>query len=122
MTHESPFRRVLWVILDGVGAGELPDAAKYGDQGSDTLGNLSRALGKYRKDSLRLPNLEKLGLARLTPIQGLSPDRASEGSFGKARELSKGKDTSSGHWEMAGLVVDQAFPVFPHGFPDAVVR
>jgi len=100
--------------MDSVGAGELPDAGLYGDEGSDTLGNIARAIG------LRVPTLRSLGLARAARIGGPSPDPV--GAFGRMAERSAGKDSVTGHWEMMGVVLDRAFPTFPHGFPPAVIR
>lgn len=108
--------RVFIVVLDGVGIGELPDASVYGDQGSNTLGNLSRAVG-----GMNLPHLEEAGLGKLTEIQGLSADVVG-GVFGKMAEASPGKDTTTGHWEMAGLILGKPFPVYPNGFPDEIIR
>ncbi|MBC7692139.1 MAG: phosphopentomutase [Methylotenera sp.] len=120
-TSPYPFDRVIWIVLDGVGAGELPDAKAYGDTGSNTLGNLAKSLKNNK--TLSLPHLEAMGLGNITTIQGVPPRAAGkgEGAFGKAVELSRGKDTTSGHWEMAGLVVTQAFETFPNGFPQEVV-
>src|SRR5471030_2339063 len=117
------FERVIWVVLDGVGAGELPDAKDYGDIGSNTLGNLARAFKQKTGRILNLPNLEAWGLGNITDIEGV-PARWSgkgEGAFGRALELSNGKDTTSGHWEMAGLVVKKAFATFPNGFSQEVI-
>lgn len=115
--------RVIWVVLDGVGAGELPDAAVYGDHGANSLGNVSRAVAALRGHPLELPTLESLGLGNITPINGVRHLLPGEGrgAFGRAIELSRGKDTTSGHWEMAGLVVNKAFATYPNGFPQAVV-
>lgn len=117
--------RVIWIILDGVGAGELPDAPAYGDSGSDTLGNLARAFRTQTGRTLQLPHLQKWGIGNLTPIEGVAacaPGQG-EGAFGKAIEKSRGKDTTSGHWEMTGLIVEKAFPTYPNGFPqDAIER
>jgi phosphopentomutase len=110
-------RKVLLIILDGVGVGALPDAGAYGDVGSDTLGNLARASG-----GLDLPNLEHLGLGNLAHIQGLEPQRDPGGNYGKMAERSPGKDSTSGHWEMAGLVLETPFPTYPHGFPPEVIK
>ncbi len=117
------FNRVIWIVLDGVGAGELPDAKSYGDVGSNTLGNLARELRKRTGRTIRLPHLEALGIGNITPIEGVSTKAPGqgEGAFGKAIELSCGKDTTSGHWEMAGLVVKTPFTTFPQGFPKEVV-
>lgn len=119
----SPFRRVIWIVLDGVGAGELPDAAAFGDTGSNTLGNLARDYLKKTGKPLHLPHLAKLGLGNITPMTGISPMGATEGkgAWGKALELSIGKDTTSGHWEMAGLVVKKPFNTFPDGFSQEIV-
>jgi phosphopentomutase len=119
-----PFDRVIWIVLDGVGAGELPDAKAYGDEGSNTLGNLARVLFAQAKNRIQLPNLEALGIGNITSIEGVPPRAAGkgEGAYGRAIELSRGKDTTSGHWEMAGLVVSQAFETFPNGFPQDVVE
>jgi len=108
--------RVFWIVLDGVGVGEAPDASQFGDLGANTLGNTAAETLKKRGSSLNLPNLLKLGIDRVTPIAGASAPQEIIGAYGKAREQSKGKDTTSGHWEMTGLVVDHAFPVFEKGF------
>jgi phosphopentomutase len=121
--HLPSFKRVIWIVLDGVGAGELPDASDYGDTGSNTLGNLARVYKKTSGHALKLPHLEALGIGNITGIEGV-PARASgqgKGAFGKAVELSRGKDTTSGHWEMAGLVLTTPFTAFPNGFPDDVI-
>jgi phosphopentomutase len=107
--------RVILIVLDSVGAGELPDAASYGDQGSDTLGNISQVV------PLRLPTLNSLGLSRVARIKGMTPV-APRGAFGRMAEASPGKDSVTGHWEMAGLVLDRPFPVFPDGFPADIMR
>jgi phosphopentomutase len=121
---EPKFDRVILVVLDGVGAGELPDAKAYSDTGSNTLGNLGRALPeKANGRTLKLPNLGRLGLGNITGIPGVPPARTGEGAggYGKARELSNGKDTTSGHWEMAGLVVEKPFQTYPNGFSEEIV-
>lgn len=116
-------KRVILVVLDGVGAGAMPDAADYGDVGSDTLGNLSRAFRAKMGRSLDLPNLSQLGMGHLTKMEGVTPCSPEEGNgaFGKATERSSGKDTTSGHWEMAGLVVSKPFVTFPTGFSQEIV-
>ena len=106
--------RVILIVLDSVGAGELPDAAKYGDEGSDTIGNISRAV------PLRVPTLRRLGLSRVTTIGGQVA--APEAAFGRMAEASPGKDSVTGHWELAGLVLDRPFPVFPDGFPPSIME
>jgi phosphopentomutase len=123
-TKSAAFDRVVLVVLDGVGAGELPDAKAYSDLGSNTLGNLARALPeKAAGRKLSLPNLEKLGIGNITAIAGVPPKKSGDGigAYGKARELSRGKDTTSGHWEMAGLVVERPFETYPDGFTDEIV-
>src|SRR5216110_2969850 len=104
--------RVVLIVLDSCGCGELPDAAGYGDVGANTLGNLSSHVG-----GMTLPHLQALGLGHLTTILGVPPVAAPRAAFGKMKEASAGKDTTTGHWEMAGLQVDTAFPTFPEGFP-----
>ena len=119
----SFFKRVIWIVLDGVGAGELPDARDYHDEGSNTLSNLARAFQTKMGRNLKLPQLEALGLGHITAMKGVLPlplDQG-QGAFGKASEKSLGKDTTSGHWEMAGLVQTQAFPTYPQGFPSSIV-
>lgn len=111
------FRRAFLVVLDGVGVGAAPDAREFGDEGSDTLGNLSQAR------PLHLPFMESLGLGNLTRIQGVKPlsPGAGRGAYARAQERSCGKDTTSGHWEMAGVVVETPFAVFPNGFSSEVI-
>ena len=110
-------KRIIIAVLDGVGAGELPDAAKYGDVGSDTLGNTSRAVG-----GLKLPVMGSMGLGNITQILGVPPCPIALGGFGKMCEASPGKDTITGHWEMAGVLLKQPFPTYPNGFPRAVIE
>jgi len=105
-------RRAAIVVLDGVGAGEAPDAAAYGDTGSDTLGNTARAVGGFD-----LPALESLGLGRMRPIAGVSASRLPAGAWGIMEPRSAGKDSTTGHWEIAGLHLARPFPTYPHGFP-----
>jgi len=107
--------RVFLTVLDSVGVGELPDADAYGDRGSDTLGNISRAV------RLKLPTLRSLGLPRVAKIHGMAQVDAPVGAFGRMAERSPGKDSVTGHWEMAGVILDRAFPTFPHGFPAEVI-
>ena len=109
------FRRVIWIVLDSVGIGAMPDAAEYGDTGSDTLGNIARFRG------LRLPNLCRLGLANIKPLAGLMPDPSPSGAFGRCALASPGKDTTTGHWEMAGIHLSKPFPLYPHGFPREIM-
>lgn len=116
-------RRVIWIVLDGVGAGELPDAKEYGDAGSNTLGNLAQAFLKKEGRPLRLPHLQNWGISNITPMEGIAPLLVGQGhgAYGRATELSRGKDTTSGHWEMAGLVLKKPFTVYPNGFPKPVL-
>jgi phosphopentomutase len=114
------FSRITWIVLDSVGIGEMPDAEAYGDTGSDTLGNMARVLAERGKP-LQLPNLCRLGLASIRPLTGLTPNPAPIGSYGKAALASPGKDTTTGHWEMAGIHLEKPFPLFPHGFPPEVM-
>jgi phosphopentomutase len=115
-------KRVFWIVMDGLGVGEAPDAPAFGDTGSNTLSNLAASALKSRGIPLRIPNLLGMGLGRVTPVAGTSEPARIRGGYGKALEQSAGKDTTSGHWEMAGLVVKEAFPVYEQGFPDAVVE
>jgi phosphopentomutase len=104
------------IILDGVGIGELPDAANFGDAGSDTLYHIAEAVG-----GLHLPNLEKMGLGNINRIKGIAETNMPLASYGKLIEVSKGKDSTTGHWELAGLYVDTDFSYFPEGFPDNII-
>ncbi len=113
-------KRVFWIVMDGVGVGETPDAVTFGDLGANTLGNLSRSILQSRGSPLHIPHLLSLGANRITPIAGTPPSDVI-GAFGKALEKSQGKDTTSGHWEMAGLTVTQAFPVYENGFPKELI-
>src|SRR5579885_1118677 len=97
------FRRVVWIVLDSVGIGEMPDAAAYGDSGSDTLGHIAR--------------LRALGLGNIRPLDGIDPAVCPLGAYGRCALASPGKDTTTGHWEMAGIHLERPFPLFPHGFP-----
>lgn len=105
------------IILDGVGVGELPDADLYGDKGSNTLGNISRSLGQ-----INIPNLQRLGLGNIITINGVEPAAKPMASYGKMAEVSKGKDSTTGHWEISGLKVDFNFDYFPDGFPDEIIN
>ncbi|HOJ76813.1 MAG TPA: phosphopentomutase [Bacillota bacterium] len=108
--------RIFLIVLDGVGVGELPDAARYGDSGSNSIGNTAQKL----EDGLHLPVFERLGLGKLTKIKGVSAD-VSTGIYGKMIERSAGKDTTTGHWEMSGIILEQPFPVYPNGFPEPII-
>ena len=109
--------KALIVVCDSFGVGQAPDAAIYGDEGSNTLGHVAAAVG-----GLRAPNLAALGLGALTDIEGVPAEPASGTAHGKMRERSAGKDTTTGHWEMAGLIVERPFPTYPDGFPPDVIR
>jgi phosphopentomutase len=108
--------RACVIVLDAVGAGALPDAAEYGDEGSDTLGNVARAVG-----GLDLPNLEALGLGNVEALEGCPPQVGAPAVAGRLLERSKGKDTTTGHWELMGVVTPQPMPTYPHGFPHDVI-
>jgi phosphopentomutase len=109
-------RRAAIIVLDGVGVGAAPDAAAYGDVGSDTLGNVSRAVG-----GLRLPNLEACGLGRIAALAGVRPVPDPKGAWGLMEPASAGKDSTTGHWEIAGVHLAKPFPTYPHGFPADIV-
>jgi phosphopentomutase len=113
--HAGRFSRVIWIVLDSVGIGAMPDAAEFGDEGSDTLGNIAK------QKKLRLPNLCGLGLANIKPLSGLQPVKNPTGAYGKCALASPGKDTTTGHWEMAGILLERPFPLYPHGFPPEVM-
>ncbi len=109
------FRRICLIVLDSAGIGEMPDAAEWGDDGADTLGNILRS----RK--VDLPNLQRLGLGNIRPLDGFAAADKPTGSFGKCALKSNGKDTTTGHWEMAGIILEKAFPTYPEGFPPRVI-
>src|SRR5262249_3702938 len=114
--HQSvPFPRAIVIVLDSVGIGELPDAATYGDQGSDTLGNIAKEV------PLRLPTLRALGLNRVAAIGDDAWNESAVGAVGRMAEASAGKDSVTGHWEMMGVVLERPFPVFPHGFDRHII-
>ncbi len=109
--------KAIVLILDGVGVGELPDAGDYGDRGSNTLGNLAKECG-----GLKLPALERLGLGNISRIEGVKQVDKPYACFGKMAEQSPGKDSTSGHWELFGLILKKPFPVYPHGFPKKIIE
>ncbi len=111
----SPFSRVILIVMDSVGIGELPDALLYGDQGSNTIGNIARRV------PLRLPTLRALGLGRVASLGGPPAPETPQAAVGRMAEASAGKDSVTGHWEMMGIVLDRPFPVFPLGFPAGVI-
>lgn len=116
-TKGNCMKRVIIIVLDSAGIGELPDAAEYGDEGSNTLGNIAAAVPGFS-----LPNLEKLGLGNIDGIVGFKAAEEPLGCFGKMAERSVGKDTTTGHWELAGITLRKPFPVYPEGFPGDLVE
>lgn len=110
------FNRVILIVMDSAGVGELPDAEQYGDMGSNTLGNISRAVG-----GLELPNTGRLGLGNILPLEGVPAMKSPAGAFGKLAEQSAGKDTTTGHWEIAGIILERPFPTYPHAFPPELI-
>jgi len=113
---ESSFQRVIWIVLDSVGVGQMPDAAAYGDVGSDTLGNIAR------RRPLNLPNLARLGLGNLKPLPHIQPAPYPAAAFGRCALASPGKDTTTGHWEMVGIHLAKPFPLYPQGFPPEIMQ
>lgn len=103
--------RAVIVVADSMGCGEMPDSAKYGDAGADTLGHIAESAG------LKIPNLQKMGLANIHPLKGVEPEQNPSAAYARVAELSNGKDTTTGHWEIAGLITEKAFPTYPEGFP-----
>ena len=117
LPSELVFRRLIWIVLDSLGIGAMPDAASFGDPPcADTLGNIARLRG------LRVPNLAALGLANIKPLAGITPARSPAASFGRCILASPGKDTTTGHWEMAGIHLDKPLPLFPNGFPKEIME
>jgi len=110
-------KRAVIIVMDSVGIGELPDAAKYGDTGSNTLGNIAAAIKGFS-----LPNLERLGLGNIDGIKGFKAQPEPLGCYGRMAEQSAGKDTTTGHWEIAGIILDRPFPVYPDGFPADIIE
>lgn len=110
-------KRVIMIVLDSVGIGELPDAKKYGDEGSNTLGNIASSVPDFK-----LKNLEKLGLGNIDRIKGFSEFESPVGCYGRMAEKSFGKDTTTGHWELAGIILEKPFPVYPDGFPADIIE
>ena len=111
----SSFSRIIVIVIDSAGIGELEDAADYGDEGSNTIGNIARQV------PLQLSTLRQLGLDRLVDLGGPAPVKPPRGAYGRMAETSAGKDSVTGHWEMMGIVLDRAFPVFPNGFPKEMI-
>jgi phosphopentomutase len=114
--EDVQIKRVIVIVLDGVGAGEAHDTARYGDSGSNSLGNTARAVG-----GLKLPNLEVLGFGHITPMQGVPAVSQPGGAYGRMQPLSAGKDSVTGHWELMGVYLEKAFPTYPDGFPPDVL-
>ena len=112
---ESRFKRVVLVVLDSAGIGEMPDAEAWGDKGADTLGNI------LKSRPVTLPNLQRIGLGNIRPLAYLPAVESPIGAFGKCTLKSNGKDTTTGHWEMAGIILKKAFPTFPKGFPSRII-
>lgn len=111
------FKRITVIVLDGVGIGAAPDAADYGDEGTNSIANVAKVLG-----GIDLPNMQKLGLGNITEIAGVPTTDQPEGGYGKMQPLSAGKDTISGHWEMMGIYLPEPSPTYPNGFPDELMR
>jgi len=110
------FERIIWIVLDSVGIGELPDAADYGDAGRNTLGHIAESR------PLDIPNLVRLGLANIATLRYVPSASSPLGAYGKGATRSPGKDTTTGHWEMAGVWLEQAFPVYKNGFPKDLIE
>ena len=115
MPASHNFHRVLLIVLDGAGIGAMPDASEWGDAGADTFGHI------LESRTVRLPNLQRYGLGNIRPLQGIPPLDQLSGSYGRCALRSNGKDTTTGHWEMAGIILDHAFPTYPNGFPASVI-
>ena len=109
------FNRVALMVLDSLGMGEMPDAAEWGDEGSDTLGHI------LESREVHLPNLQRMGLGNIRSLQGVPPSAEPRASYGRCALRSNGKDTTTGHWEMAGIILERAFPTFPEGFPKRII-
>jgi phosphopentomutase len=115
MERNSPFNRITLIVLDGAGIGAMPDAPEWGDAGSDTFGHICESR------EVRLPNLQSLGLGNIRSLQGVGKIDKPRAAFGKCALASNGKDTTTGHWEMAGIILERAFPLYPNGFPKSVI-
>ena len=110
------FKRITVIVLDGVGIGEAPDAADYGDVGANSIGNVARVLG-----GISLPNMGAIGIGNVIPIEGVPPTDSPKGGYGKMQPLSAGKDTIQGHWEMMGIYLPEPSPTYPNGFPPEIM-
>src|SRR6266436_4494762 len=115
MEHTASFNRIILIVLDGAGIGAMPDAPEWGDAGADTLGHICESR------EVRLPNLASLGLGNIRPLKGVAEIAKPRGAYGKCALASNGKDTTTGHWEMAGIILERAFPTYPDGFPKSVI-
>ncbi len=115
MNDDRAFERIILIVLDSAGIGEMPDAAEWGDAGSDTIGHI------LASREVRLPNLRAHGLGNIRPLKHLPPVENPRGSYGRCALRSNGKDTTTGHWEMAGIILERAFPTYPHGFPPSII-
>src|SRR5947208_8108842 len=111
----TAFNRITLIVLDGAGIGAMPDAPAWGDAGSDTLGHICESR------QLRLPNLQSLGLGNIRSLAGVPSIESPRGCYGKCALRSNGKDTTTGHWEMAGIILQRAFPTYPNGFPQSLI-
>src|SRR5918992_4086020 len=112
----AKFGRICLMVLDSAGIGEMPDAAAWGDAGSDTIGHI------LESREVRLPNLQSYGLGNIRPLKNLPPVENPRGAYGRCALRSNGKDTTTGHWEMAGIILERAFPTYPRGFPPDVIE
>ena len=115
MNSKNSFNRIALIVLDGAGIGAMPDAPEWGDAGSDTFGHI------LESRTVRLPNLQRYGLGNVRPLKNVPPSAQPEGSYGRCALRSNGKDTTTGHWEMAGIILEQAFPTYPNGFPQSIL-
>jgi phosphopentomutase len=113
--NKTSFNRITLIVLDGAGIGAMPDAPEWGDAGSDTFGHICESR------EVRLPNLQSLGLGNIRPLAGVPGIEKPRGGYGKCALASNGKDTTTGHWEMAGIILERAFPTYPNGFPKAII-
>ncbi|HVG37691.1 MAG TPA: phosphopentomutase, partial [Pyrinomonadaceae bacterium] len=116
MNKKYTFRRIALLVLDSVGIGEMPDAPAWGDAGADTLGHI------FASRAVAVPNLRALGLGNVRPLANVPPAASPEGCFGRCALRSNGKDTTTGHWEMAGIILEKAFPTYPAGFPRELIE
>ena len=108
--------RVVWIVIDSVGIGALPDSEKFGDKGVNTLGNIVKA-----HSNIKIPNMRKLGIGNIDGVDFMQPVENPVGTYGKCAEVSQGKDTTTGHWEMTGVLVETPFKTFENGFPKDII-